>query len=116
MQDAPPIGEGVVIHGNVLLKGVAPRPRDGRDGVLYVVGGHEIVHRGQVALAPHLLEVAADESLVFLCGHGMPSSSSRFPQRVLAPSYREHDATDQSSTRTSIGDGPREDGGGVGGK
>jgi hypothetical protein len=68
MQDAPPIGEGVVIHGNVLLKGVAPRPRAGRAGVLHVVGGHELVHRGHVALAPHLLEVPAYERFVVLFG------------------------------------------------
>src|SRR5215203_6976237 len=76
MQDAPRIGEGLVIHGDALLEGVAPRRRAGGDGVLYVVGGHELVHCGHVALGPHLLEVPAHESLVFLCGHDMPSSSS----------------------------------------
>jgi hypothetical protein len=32
--------------------------------VLDVVGDHEFVHSGQVALDPPLLEVAADESFV----------------------------------------------------
>jgi hypothetical protein len=39
--------------------------------VIYVVGGHELVHGGQVALVPCLFEVAADESLVLLCWHGI---------------------------------------------
>jgi hypothetical protein len=53
------VGEGVVIHGDALLDAVAPGPRAWRDGVLgvlYVVGGHELVHCRYVALSPHLLE------------------------------------------------------------
>src|SRR5215217_8847915 len=84
--------------------------------VLDVVGDHELVHRGHVALDPRLLEVMTDEAFVFLCGHGMFSSNTHFHLAVhLAgnhPFRGKHDATDQSSTRTSIEDPPRGSGSG----
>jgi hypothetical protein len=36
--------------------------------VLHVVGRHELVHGGHVALIPGLLKEFADESFVFLFG------------------------------------------------
>src|SRR5215217_8669521 len=75
--------------------------------VLDVVGDHELVHRGHVALDPRLLEVVTDEGFVFLCGHGMFSSNTHFHLAGNHPFCGKHDATDQSSTRTSIEDPPR---------
>src|SRR5215217_9487948 len=75
-----PVGEGLIVQGDAPLNAVAPRPRPWRDGVLgvlYVVGGHELVHCRYIALGPHLLEEPVNWSLVILCGHSMPSSSSR---------------------------------------
>jgi hypothetical protein len=107
MEDALHIGEGFIVHGEQLLEAVAAGQSPIRDLVLDVVGDHELVHGGQVALNPRLLEVAADESFVFLCGHGTFSSHTHFLLAGNHPFRRKHDATDQSSTRTSIEDTPR---------
>ncbi len=57
------VGEGLMVQGHALLDAVAPGPRPWRDGVLgvlYVVGGHELVHCRYVALSSHLLEEPAN--------------------------------------------------------
>jgi hypothetical protein len=69
--------------------------------VLDVVGDHELVHGGQVALDPRLLKVAADECFVLLCGHGMFSSNTHFLLAGNHPFHQEHDAIDQSPVRAS---------------
>jgi hypothetical protein len=64
MENALHIGEGSVVHGEQLLEAVAAGQSPIRDLVLDVVGDHKVVHGGQVALDPRLLEVATDESFV----------------------------------------------------
>jgi hypothetical protein len=65
VEDTLHIGEGFIVHGEQLLEAVAAGQSPIRDLVLDVVGDHELIHGGQVALDPRLLEVAADEGFVF---------------------------------------------------
>src|SRR5215212_6727154 len=83
------VGEGRAVGSDQLLHALSARRQGGRARVLEVVGSHELVHGGHVALAPRLLEEFAYEYFGVLFGRHGTSSFTNCPP-AYSPTGRHH--------------------------